>query len=463
MNIKISLDHRLLENFCWPLLFSMLALCLCGLLNLYSISADRTFVEEWSWFSRQGLYLALALAGVGAALAVDYQCLKKIIWPIYVLGLIFLVAVHFKGTNINGATRWLDLGLFRFQPSEFIKVAVVVALAAWLAKRDSVSGLGFRDLMVPATIILIPFALILAQPDLGTALHLLATCLPIFLVFKFRPQVLIGLAAVLLLGSVLFLSLLANGSWDVLQEKGLLKQHQVNRIETFIDPSKDPLGKGWHTLQSQNAVGGGQLFGRGFMEGSQHKNGFLSEPETDFAFAALAEEWGFTGCLVVLSLFLCLLTSSLMVARRGKDRFGNLIALGLTSFLFWQVIINVGMVVGLLPVVGIPLPFISYGGTSLVVTVLAVGLILNVGMRRYLFQTEPVKENPFVWKQLPAEEVRLIVTVPVRRLALDTPFNPELHPSYRLPHIRPWAKYLRKGRSTMSGWQAPDPFAALED
>lgn len=463
MNIKISLDRRLLENFCWPLLFSMMALCACGLLNLYSISADRVFIDEWSWFARQGLYMALALGGVAVASLVDYQCLKKIIWPIYVLGLLFLVAVHFKGTNINGATRWLDLGLFRFQPSEFIKVVVVVALAAWLAKRDTAAGLGFRDLVAPLIIILIPFTLIMAQPDLGTALHLLATCLPIFLVFKFRPQVVIGLTAVVVLCLTLGLYLLSSGSWQVLLEKGIIKQHQVNRVETFIDPSKDPLGKGWHTLQSQNAVGGGQLFGRGFMEGSQHKNGFLSEPETDFAFAALAEEWGFVGCLVVLSLFLCLLTSSLMVARRGKDRFGNLIAMGLTSFLFWQVIINVGMVVGLLPVVGIPLPFISYGGTSLVVTVMAVGLILNIGMRRYLFQNEPIRENPYVWRQVPAEEIRVIVTVPVRRLATDTPFNPELHPSYRLPHVRPWAKYLRKGRSTMSGWQAPNPFEALED
>lgn len=463
MNIKINLDRRLLENFCWPLLFSMLALCACGLLNLYSISADRIFIEEWSWFARQGLYIGLALAGMAVALLVDYQCLSKIIWPVYILSLLSLLAVKFFGISVNNATRWLDLGLFRFQPSEFAKVAVVLALAAWLSKRDMSSGLGFRDLFVPAALIFPPFVLVLFQPDLGTALHLLATCLPVFLAFRFRPQVIVAATVVLLFAATLSVSLLATGSWKVLLEAGLIKKHQVERVETFIDPYKDPLDKGWQIIQAQNAVGGGQLLGRGFKEGAQHKNGFLSEPQTDFAFAVLAEEWGFVGCLVVLALFLCLLSSCLMLTRRCKDRFGNLIALGMTSLLFWQVIINVGMVVGLLPVVGMPLPFISYGGTSLVVTVVAVGLILNIGMHRYLFQSEPIRENPYVWRQVPAEEIRVIVTVPVRRLATDTPFNPELHPSYRLPHIRPWAKYLRKGRSTMSGWQAPDPFEALED
>jgi hypothetical protein len=186
------------------------------------------------------------------------------------------------------------------------------------------------------------------------------------------------------------------------------------------------------------------------MQGPQHLNGFLPEAETDFAFAALAEEWGFVGCLFVLALFLCLLTSGLLVGRRSKDRFGSMIALGLTSLLFWQVIINVGMVIGLLPVVGIPLPFISYGGTSLVVTIASVGLMLNVGMRRFMFQDEAVRENPNVWREDPEEEHQGLPTVPVRRLSEDTPFNPELHPRHRLPHVRPWAKYLHKHRIRQS-------------
>ncbi len=464
MSRPISLDHRLLENFCWPLLLSMFALCGCGLLNLYSVSAHGQFVEEWSWFVRQGLYLGLGLAALLAALMLDYQYLKKIVWPLYGLNLLCLVAVLLVGTNVNGATRWLDLGLFRFQPSETIKVVVVAALATWFSKRDLSAGLGFRDLLIPAVIIMAPFALIHKQPDLGTALHLIATCLPLFLIFRFRPHVTISLVLGLLLVAGAAVSLLASGSWQVLLEKGLIKPHQVSRIETFLDPAKDPNNNGWQILQSQNAVGGGQLFGRGFMEGPQHKNGFLPEAETDFAFAALAEEWGFVGCVVVLALFLCLLASGLMLARRSKDRFGSLIALGLTSLLFWQVIINVGMVTGLLPVVGVPLPFISYGGTSLVVTVMAVGLILNIGMRRYLFQDEPVRENPHLWLQPDTpEEERTVVVVPVRRLAADTPFNPELHPRDRLPHVRPWAKYLRKGRCSLSGWQSPDPLEALDE
>ena len=467
MNKYINFDHHMMENFCWPLLFSMLALCFCGLLNLYSLSSHANFGNEWSWFARQALYMGLACGGLAAALFIDYQYLKKFIWPLYIFGVICLVAVYLPvvGSSANNAARWIDLHVLRFQPSEIVKVITVITLAAWLAKRDQPSGLGFSDLLIPLGIIALPFILILRQPDLGTALHLLATCLPIFLVFRFRAHVVISVLTVGVLTAGLAISLLASGSWTTLLDKGLdkgiVKQHQVNRIETFIDPNKDPLDKGWQILQSLNTVGGGQLFGRGFKQGTQHKNGFMSEAETDFAFAVLAEEWGFVGCAVVLSLFLSLLTSSLMLARRSKDRFGSLMVLGLTSMLFWQVVINVGMVIGLLPVVGIPLPFVSYGGTSMVVTIAAIALMLNIGMRRYQFKEDPVRENPYVWRH--TSEVRTLVTVPIRRLAEDTPFNPEIHPSYRLPHVRPWAKYLRKGRSSMSGWQSPDPFESLED
>ena len=463
MKKYFGLDHRLLENFSWPLLFSMLGLCACGLLNLYSVSSHANFIEEWSWFLRQCAYLGAGLGGLALVLLIDYQHLKKLIWPAYGLGILCLVAVFFVGIKINGATRWLDLGFFRFQPSEAVKIVVVIALAAWFAKRDISDGLGFKDLVVPSILVLLPFVLINKQPDLGTALHLIATCVPLFLVFRLRTHVLLTMIALAALGLGLVVAVTAGGSWQTLQDKGFIKEHQVKRIQTFLDPGKAPQGDGWQILQSRNAIGGGQIFGRGYMAGTQHRNGFLPEAETDFAFAALAEEWGFVGCIVVLSLFLCLLSSGLSLARRSRDRFGSLIALGLTSFLFWQVVINVGMVTGLLPVVGIPLPFISYGGTSLLVTVMAVALILNIGMRRYLFQDEPVRENPFIWQHGADEEERIIVTVPVRRLAADTPFNPELHPRSRLPHVRPWAKYLKKGRSSLSTWQGSASIGALDD
>jgi rod shape determining protein RodA len=376
----------------------------------------------------------------------DYQYLKRLIWILYALGIISLLAVLFMGTNINGATRWLDLGFMRFQPSESVKIIVVVALAAWFAKRDLSQGLGFRELLVPFIIIAVPLGLIHKQPDLGTTLHILATCFPMFLIFHFRPHLIISSIVVAVLGVGLAVSIFASGSWQLLLDKGIIKPYQVKRIETMFNPGQDPSGDGWQILQSQNAVGGGQLFGRGFMKGPQHLNGFLPEAETDFAFAALAEEWGFVGCLFVLAFFMCLLTSGLMVARRSKDRFGSLIALGLTSLLVWQIIINVGMVIGVLPVVGIPLPFISYGGTSLVVTIASVALMLNIGMRRYMFQDEAVRENPNVWREDPEEEHQGLPTVPVRRLSEDTPFNPELHPRHRLPHVRPWAKYLHRHR-----------------
>ncbi|MDL2227166.1 FtsW/RodA/SpoVE family cell cycle protein, partial [Deltaproteobacteria bacterium OttesenSCG-928-M10] len=181
---NMRLDHRLLENFCWPLLLATIGLCICGLLNLYSVSSHSVFTEEWSWFVRQGLYLCLAFIGFTFVLLVDYQYLKRIVWPAYGLSVLALMAVFVVGTNVNGATRWLDLGLFRFQPSESMKVVTVVALAAWFAKRDLTAGLGFKDLLLPILIILVPFVLIHRQPDLGTALHLVATCVPMFLVFR---------------------------------------------------------------------------------------------------------------------------------------------------------------------------------------------------------------------------------------------------------------------------------------
>ena len=444
---KISLDHRLLENFNWPLLLSSLALCAGGLLNLYSISAGVEFSGDWSWFTRQCFYLVPALAGLGMVLLLDYQYLKKLAWPLYLLGLLSLVAVLLIGTKVNGATRWLDLGLFRFQPSEFIKVALVLVLAAWLTRHGQAGGLGFRDFVVPVLLMAVPFVLIHRQPDLGTALHLAVTILPMFLVFRFRAHVVAILAvlAALLLGLACYMQY--TGSWHMLLDKGLVKPHQADRVKVYLNPEDHRESGGWQVGQSKNAVGSGQFTGRGFMEGPQHRNGFLPEAETDFAFAALAEEWGFMGSALILAAFAFLLTHGLSVAQFSKDRFGSLLALGLTSLLFWQVVINVGMVTGLFPVVGIPLPFISYGGTSLVTTFLSVGLILNIGMRRYLFQERPIRANPEVWNR-PDE----IISFPknggsIRTLGPDTPLNPEIHPQHRLPHTRPWAKYLRRSKA----------------
>jgi len=447
---KFSFDHRLLENFNWPILFSSLILCAGGLLNLYSVSSAVEFSGEFSWFTRQLLYLIPGLAGLGAMLFLDYQYLRKLAWPFYAVNLICLIAVFFAGTKINGATRWLDVILFRFQPAEVIKVALVVLLAARLTRRK-VDLLGFRDLCLPLLLIGVPFWLIHKQPDLGTALHLAATCLPMFLVLRFRAQVVMVAAvlAAILVGFVSFMQF--SGSWHLLLEKGLVKPHQADRVKVYLNPEEHRAAGGWQVGQSENAVGSGQITGRGFMEGPQHKNGFLPEAETDFAFAALAEEWGFVGSVTVLAVFALLLTHGLAVAQFSKDRFGSLIALGLTSLLFWQVVINVGMVTGIFPVVGIPLPFISYGGTSLVTTFLSVGLILNIGMRRYLFQERPIRANPEVWNR--QEEIFAPNRGSIRPLGPDTPLNPEMHPPHRLPHLRPWAKYLRKSKRGPLHWQ----------
>ena len=439
----ISLDRRLLENFNWPLLLAMLGLIVFGLINLFSVSMHGS-TSEWTWFDRQSGFSTLGLLGMAVVLFFDYHFLKRLAWPFYFFCLLLLLGVLFVGSEAGGAQRWLDLGVIRFQPSESIKISVVILLASYFSEKDYSKGLGFGSLLMPGIIILVPFALVLKQPDLGTALHLAATCLPMFLILKPRLEIVIVVLVVMVCVLVFVLS----GAWTILLEKGILKEYQLKRIETFLDTSKDPTGAAWNTIQSQQAVGSGQLFGRGYLEGTQQKNGFLPVPETDFAFAALSEEWGFIGCLVVLSLYLYLISRGLAVARQSKDNFGGFLALGLSSLIFWQMIINVGMVTGLLPVVGIPLPFISYGGTSILINMFAISIILNVSMRRFMFQDDSIRQNPEVWKHAPDESAaKLPSPVPVRRLHEYSPDEPDFHPTHRLPHKEPWLKYInKKGR-----------------
>ncbi|MDR2349609.1 MAG: rod shape-determining protein RodA, partial [Deltaproteobacteria bacterium] len=430
LTVKLfSMDRRLMENFSWPLVLSALALSAIGLLNLYSVSLSSGNAASLSEFSKQLAFFLFALSAAFASLFFDYGILKKFALPLYVLGIALLLFVKHFGVTAGGATRWLDFGAFRVQPSELMKPILVVLLAAHFSRKEYAgkNGMTLSTFLLPAAFVLLPFYLILKQPDLGTAGLLGLTAFPIFVAIRSSRGLKIAIAAataVILAWTFLF------GGLGWLVKKKIVRGYQLERVFNHSNPEDDFNGKGWQIIQSKRAIGSGQILGRGFHDGTQQKYGFLPAPDTDFAFAALAEEWGFAGAMTVLALFYVLIRSGLSVVRRSKDNFGKCLVLGLTSLLFWQMLINVAMVTGIFPVVGIPLPFVSYGGSSLSVSVLCVATILNAGMRRYRFQDDPVRENPEVWEERTV--IRLREKTPlVRRIGPHDPGEPDIHPVYR--------------------------------
>jgi rod shape determining protein RodA len=429
------MDRRLMENFSWPLIFSTLALIAIGLLNLYSV----TLTSGSSEFYKQLCFFGVGLVLSFFVIFCDYGVLKKIAIPLYILGILLLVMVEFMGIKAGGATRWLQIGGIRFQPSEFVKPLLVILLAAHFSRKEfAKKGMTLLNFILPTIFVLIPVALILREPDLGTAGLIGLSALPMFLYIYISRALKIAIVLVL---STLVLWVTVFDGLDFLVKKGVVHSYQLDRVLTHANPEDDYNGKGWQITQSKRAIGSGQILGRGFHDGTQQKYGFLPAPKTDFAFAALAEEWGFIGAMVVLTFFYILIYSALSIVRRSKDNFGKYLVLGLASLIFWQMAINIAMVTGIFPVVGIPLPFVSYGGTSMLVSMLAVATICNVGMRRYLFQDDPVTQNPKVWEERQTLVIREKTPL-VRRLGPFNPHEPDVFPSWRLSHVKPWLKHL---------------------
>jgi len=249
---------------------------------------------------------------------------------------------------------------------------MILSLARYFSSHGAGGGYGIRELLVPAVIVLIPFLLIICQPDLGTALMMLIIFLSmvLFVGVRLKDLLIAGVAGLLMIPL----------AWH------FLKDYQKDRIMTFFDPERDPLGAGYHIIQSMIAVGSGGFLGKGFLKGTQTQLKFLPEQQTDFVFSVFAEEWGFAGGIVLIILFLSLILWGLKIAQNSRDLPGTLIAYGVTIMIFWGVFINIGMVLGILPVVGIPLPFLSYGGSSIVVLMISIGLLINISMRRFILQ-----------------------------------------------------------------------------
>lgn len=365
-------DRRLAENFEWMLFLVVVTLCTIGVVTVFSAVVEHPDDFMQNLYFKQIIWLCVGMMSMIGCFMASYKQFDRYALLIYLFCILLLALVLLLGRYVAGSRRWLVLGPISLQPSELVKVAVVIMLARYYAQHVSIDGLTFRELVQPALIVALPCAFILKQPDLGTAglIILIAGTMTIFV--KIEKKTLLCLLA------IAFITIPAG--WF------FLKGYQKQRIMTFLQPEGDPLGAGYHIIQSKIAIGSGMLNGKGFRHGTQNALSFLPEQHTDFIFSVLSEEWGFMGAGIVLFLFLVVILRGLHIAFGCKDPFGTILSVGVTVLIFWEVFINVGMVMGLMPVVGVPLPFISYGGSSTITVLIGMGLLLNVGMRRFLFE-----------------------------------------------------------------------------
>ncbi len=364
-------DRRLIDHFDWPLIILVVSLMTIGVLNLYSTTVGEE-INGIPIFLKQGLWFALSLLVMLFVAFVDYRHYQTFAYAIFAVSLVplgILVAYHLM---TGGVHRWIRFGPLSFQPSEMVKISMVFALARFFSKNPKTDGYYLRDLIIPFLGTVVAASLILLQPDLGTAIILFLILFSILFFVGIR------------LKSFLVLSLSGLAALPLIW-KYSLKDYQKDRILAFLNPGLDPLGVGYHIQQSKIAIGSGGLTGKGFLAGAYTKLGFIPARHTDFVLCNLAEEWGFLGFVALLILFLIVLLLGLQISLRSKDRFGAITAFGVVAMVFWHVFTNMGMVLGIMPVVGIPLPFLSYGGSSTMALMAGIGLLLNISMRRYVF------------------------------------------------------------------------------
>jgi rod shape determining protein RodA len=365
-------DRRLVQNFDWILLLLLILIGTMSVLNLYSATypireagGSQIFVKQIYWF-------LIGFAVLLLMTTFDYHLLERLAYPAYFVSFALLLAVLLVGKVHSGSQRWLSVGGISFQVSELAKIVLVTTLAKFFNEHGGHAEYRLRDLLQPFLLIALPCILIIKEPDLVTALILVVVSFSIILFVKVKWRSLL----------ILILTFLAAAPFLWLS----LKEYQQKRILTFLSPDMDPLGAGYHINQSKIAIGSGLLWGKGFLKGTQTRLHFLPEQHTDFAFSVLAEEWGFAGSVFLLLLYFFLILWGINIAKNSKDKFGSILALGIVAIIFWQLVINVSMATGLLPVVGIPFVMFSYGGSSLISTMAGMGVLMNISMRRFMFQ-----------------------------------------------------------------------------
>ena len=437
-------DRRLLSNFDWTLLLLTLAVSLVGVASIYS--ASKGYPGPQQFWLKQLYWLGLGLGAGFLVLLVDFRRIGQWSYLFHVAVLISLAVLLYMGSRYSSVERWFMVGPIAIQPSEFAKLSTVLALAYYLRDSRRVGDLGLREIVLPGLIMAVPFFLIVNQPDLGTALLLPALFVPIILMAGLRTRLWIYLVLLFVLSIGLLVASFSLGYYQVdpslikdLQRQGyprqvvlrleelkdrrfylpgdlhdalaaepllfknrvlmarleetsfhplisfLLRPYQRRRLITFVNPDSDPLGSGYHVIQSRVAIGSGGFTGKGYGKSTQGSLNFLPARHTDFIFAIFAEEWGFLGAVGLMSLYSLLIARGYSIIFQTHDRFSAFVAVGVTSIFTLQGLINVGMAVGLLPVVGVPLPLFSYGGSSMITTLVGIAILLNIRMRRFLY------------------------------------------------------------------------------
>jgi rod shape determining protein RodA len=355
-----------------PLLVGIVAIATFGIVNLYSatsvyINSAKSgladiYVSQIYWI------VVGILLGFLAAI-IDYRHFERMAYVLYAAGLVALGLVFVLGADIRGSSRWIQIGGFSFQPSEFMKILLILVVAKYLHNDPKTEPRTLFDLAPPAALTLLPVIAVMAQPDLGTSMIYLLTAGAMIAMTRIRGRSLFSMFAAVSLGIPLL--------W-----KFGMHDYQRARITSFLNPEADKTGAGWHAFQSRTAIGNGRFLGEGFMKGTQNQFGFLPDQFSDFPFAVFAEDWGFVGSVLLLALYAFICIWAIHVASQAKDRFGAAVAVGVGAMFFWHTVFNLGMAVGLLPVVGITLPLFSYGGSSVITMLIALGLLMNVSMRR---------------------------------------------------------------------------------
>ncbi len=365
-------DRRLVQYFDWGLLGLTVIIGSIGMVTLYSAVSAGASTPQKVLYVKQLIWYGAGLTAMIISFLFHYKFLERWAGVIYTLCIVLLIAVLLCGKYVGGSRRWLAIASISIQPSEITKLAIIIVFARYYSNLAKTSGLKLKDLLIPAILAAVPFILIAKQPDLGTAMLIVLIAASITFFVKLERRTLIYITA--------FCGITVPAVWF------FLKEYQQQRILTFLNPDRDPLGTGYHIIQSKIAIGSGMLYGKGFLKGTQNAFSFLPEEHTDFIFAVFAEEWGFIGSVILLFVFFMLIVCGLNIAYACRDSFGTILSVGITAMLAWEIFINIGMVAGIVPVVGVPLPFISYGGSSILTVMISIGILMSVSMRRFMQQ-----------------------------------------------------------------------------
>lgn len=363
-------DRKLVRNIDTGIVITTVLLIIIGVLGIASATQAISGGSP-KFVSIQLVAFVIGIVAVLLLLLIDYNSFGDMQTVIYIVNILLLLSVLFIGSEKNGGKSWINLGPVNFQPSEVVKIGFILVFAKHLeSKKDKLDSI--KDVTISIAYIIVPIALIFLQNDTGTAL--------VFLFISAMMLFAAGLNYKYIIGAIVAFVVSTPLMWFVLQP------YQKNRILTFLNPELDPRGSGYHVIQSKTAIGSGQFFGEGLFKGTLNNNGFIPERHTDFIFSVLGEELGFIGAVLVIILFMILLLRCIHIAKAAKDTYGMLICVGVTAMYLFHVLENIGMTIGVMPVTGIPLPFVSYGGSSLLANMLAIGLVINVGMRRQVIR-----------------------------------------------------------------------------